>query len=690
MEHANINVGGTSGTNQSFLDTARKQLSKAGEKSSKIFGFVVLNSALGGIPGIMLTKAHLANLKSMKDASPRNTNVVSGMVTTVKQKSQTDKAINDSPQCRHKPEKMMEYLCARHGTEKVRAVMERAVKDDCRFNNSDKARFNFDKTELENALSDIEEKQAGKSSKKDNTLYVPDLEQEDLTNVQEGPVKQVSYSKSIEKDIKDELVAFVERKEIQVGVKDNIGQEVGVVKQNAGHMDYKMDANGKRIGNFHEKTTPSAELSNAKKMGNVTNQASVTYVDNTTQKEEVLMCRSGRTDTPEKIRDKSAGDIVARAMASKGQGDDCLKPVKDDNGNVLHFEYRRTDTTLMDTALLKSGYTLATGAFFNLGKETPLEAERMFVENKKKAVKNTWDESKCLRDANFRPFILHELKVDVGNGPELITVREYKPLVFQFVFSSQSKSTDNLVAARKANLPSTLELGRLFAEKSKSDASSIKDGSLAKSIKNYQDNPNSTNMQALQVKIIECRQDLLINILPSNPDNPEETRNLYALEGLHAMLTGKNMQNESIDTVEGTGQQFLYASILSEIAGVAIGAECKSGNDRTIAAVSLLSASKEWEKTRGEPLNPAEVKGENEGFKKIFTKYMIMLGEPNVMASRGVAEGDVKPVLKTKTHPLAQMLTTHDGANVEADMLVTGGARYGKKTCCLNTAVKQT
>lgn len=657
-----VNVNKSSDVNQSFLDTARRQIIKAGEKTSKIFGFVVLNSTLGGIPGIMLTKAHLANLKSIKDASPRNTNVVSSMVTTAKQKSQTDKAINESPQCRHDPKKMMKYLCARHGTEKVRAFIENATDSNtgtCRFNGDDD-RFEFNPTELLDALKEIEEKQG------DHTVYVSDNDSEDSTNVDE----QVSYSNSIKNDLQAELVAFVERKEIQVGVEDDSGNEVGVVKQNSGHMDYAEDG----VGEFHQGFTPSAELPNAKKIGNVVNQAYVTYDDKTTNKKEVLMCRSGRTDTPEKIKDKSAGDIVTRAMASKRKGDNCLKAAQDKDGNK-YFEYRRTDTTLMDTALLKSGFTLAKGALFNLGKETPLEAERLFVENKQKAVKNTWDESKCSGIDEKGPYILHKLNVDGSD----ITVREYKPLVFQFVFSSQANTTSNLEAARKANLPSTLELGRLFAKE-------VGDTQLENCIKAYQEKPNAKN-----------KEDLEKQLKNSHASVPAaKLRNKYALEGLYAMLTGVSMKGNSIDTIEGTGQQFLYASLLSEIAGVAIGAECKSGNDRTIAAVSLLSASKELEKINGEPFNPADVRGDNADFKPVFTKYMIMLGEPNVMASRGVAEGDKKkrPVLKTKTHPLAQLLTTdNNGKGIKAKMPATGGQRYqtksGKSTCSLDDAVLQ-
>ncbi len=117
-------------------------------------------------------------------------------------------------------------------------------------------------------------------------------------------------------------------------------------------------------------------------------------------------------------------------------------------------------------------------------------------------------------------------------------------------------------------------------------------------------------------------------------------------------LTGRDESSNSIDNAQGSALQFITTSILSNLANLPIGVECKSGNDRTATGMATICAQKEFRDTRGKFFIPGRNGEDDKAFAGLFMKYIEKFAQPNVLASRGIKKGDEKPVLKCKGSPV--------------------------------------
>jgi hypothetical protein len=266
-----------------------------------------------------------------------------------------------------------------------------------------------------------------------------------------------------------------------------------------------------------------------------------------------------------------------------------------------------------------------------------MENERQFISNKKKSIKEIFKDAKT--DKTGQRYIEHKFKITPPGKtePREITVREYQPQVFNFVFSGEAKNPQNISNARKSNIEPTLNLfRRVLANPEHNEFLKEKYNKLLDSA------GTPEGKEAL------CAQ-LLEDLKSSKP--PLTPKMEMALRAVLVTLTGEDQNNHNYDNMNDCDSQFLLSNHLSKMAGCPISVECKSGNDRTATSMALACAQEEFEREVGRPHDPNNTNDlEKAFFDKQFNKYMVAFGRPNVVASRGVKE-DGNPLLKTGKSP---------------------------------------
>lgn len=386
---------------------------------------------------------------------------------------------------------------------------------------------------------------------------------------------------------------------------------------------------------------------------------------------EVILARSCRTDNPGKVEQKSVFDIISRFQAAKKgstptgmverkvvKRDTRGFPRKDSRGDqITHtvYEYRRTDVTFMDDSFIKAaGTTLKTlWRMIKTKSLKPIESEQKFFNAKLATIDNLWSKKGGATWDDEKKEYYIEREIQVEGRTE--TVREYKPIVLNHVMSVLVKKAKKTAfinytqLARKQNIESHLAMLRIMTERNKA-------------LKAYF---TSTNTYPQGQEILDCinnptkeNRARLVELLRNVPQNiPSATAQEYqdlktGLDCLIMCLTGKDEFGKSIDNAQGSALQFIATSILAKLADLPIGVECKSGNDRTATGMAIICAQKEFRDTQGKFFIPGRDPVDDKAFANLFKKYIEKFAQPNVLASRGIKEGDEKPVLKCNKSPV--------------------------------------
>lgn len=400
----------------------------------------------------------------------------------------------------------------------------------------------------------------------------------------------------------------------------------GTLTQTHGHVS--QDENG--LPQFIKHKSISAEIQKKEpNVGEIANHGIIKFENG--GESEIVLSRSSRTDTPEKIQDKSRADILARLNTTSKKG---LTQIAD---NLC--TYQRTDVTLMDTNLLKATATAAKTTLGSLvsqvkGKgEKTIEDERAFVAAKRES------SAKLFKKA---PYLEHRFSID----GKVVTVREMRPLIFNFVFSGQAKDEKNIREAREQNvLPCLVLFNKLLKEKSPR----------LDSYKLLFENATHPE-EVLATHKNELIGRLTTDLLQKTFSNEPEMH--LALKGMLVTLTGKDEKGANYDTEHASDAQFLLLYNLSQVANSPISVECKSGNDRTATATALICAQKEYRAINGKPYDPLpfvpgvarRLHSEREEFGALFSKYILAFAKPNLLASRGADERG-NPDIKTRKSP---------------------------------------
>lgn len=554
--------------------------------------------------------------------------------------------LNNTANSRFNDEQLAKRLVAKYkDPEKINAAIDHIMENDTRFNNTRDAEFQVDHTRL-NAIKKHVEELAGPRSEKTEKKKPESRSSFERTGIISDEDLKSEYTRArrkekrekLQKSIASDLVGLINRKPTDASeFKDAKGVKHHM-KQTPGHM---------KDGKFIPGHTISAELSNIDaKVMELPNQAVITFhSSDPNQADEVILGRSGRSDMQNKVDDKSQLDILSRLESKTRKG---LKEVKDDNGNVL-YEYQRSDVTMMDTNKFKStGTTLLSGAkrtkkILQRKPVTPIESERKFVHDKRAAIKNQWAEGTPDPNRGGRRYIERTFTT---SDEQTYTVREYEPLVWNFVFSSSAKSDANVKAARQDNIPNALYLFSQLVQEPGFDQ-----------FANYAKIDTSTK---------EGQQELAAALEHELRYNQESLKRdqMLALKAVLVTLTGSDEKGKNYDNKDGSDVQFILLNHLADLTGTAITVECKSGNDRTATAMALRCSLKEFERVFGrryDPTQPDYISPKNRAkgktrtdldrMKTRFNRYALEFGAPNVRASRGMDEKG-KAVLKTYTSPV--------------------------------------
>ncbi len=514
----------------------------------------------------------------------------------------TYKTLNSTPNSRYSPKLLAKRLILNYGNpEKIITAIEGLRTNDIRFNGKNDF-FSVDKADLKVIL-------------------------DALKNASVKETKDKINPKKLQSAVATDLVGLVKRKPVTA---DAINETGPSMCQTSGHVNEKGEftKDGKTVSSLLQKTDAT--------VCEIANHAVITLGDSHNSNDEVVLSRSARTDTADKIDKKSLADIQARLDSTSKNG---LVKVNNSDGSY-HYEYQRVDISLMDANVLKSIATTLRSGIRNFKsimkgeKTSPVENERRFLRNKKRGIKEIWNKKESKVDpASNRRYIERTCSETVNGVKQEVKVREYEPLVSNFVFSGQAKKPDNVKSARLGNIEPAVALLRTMVENTQ-DLQKYKD--------TFDLSPTKRNKRLVELIEIDLKSEVL----------PENTKS--ALRAVLITLTGLDENKKNYDTKEGSGQQFLAFALLSEVANAAKSIECKSGNDRSLTAVALLCSAKEWQRNHeGNLYDPTQETDHSSfsTFKNSFNKYVTAFGPQNLLAARGVGEND-KADLKTGKSPV--------------------------------------
>lgn len=561
--------------------------------TARLAGLYLLAAMTAGIPGIaMVTATQRKKLAKLHDAAEEKLASLSSFA--VRNSKSDIKAQRASSY--HSVEETITLLCDKYGVATVTEALRYLENNDVRFNGTNTDLFTIDLKPLWDCIE-------GYAASAGNRPY--------------SSSKKAQQIPAATKEIAVQLIGLVTRIPVAHKVNDNNSHQL---IQSAGHPE--SDEHG--VVFIAPGTTISSHIYKKDNTPALANQSFITLANDKGQPQKVLLSRSARTDSSERIIAKSAGDIAAR-LKTPGKGGLTLV----DTGLHSYYIYQRTDATFLDSSLLKSMGMRA----FNFLKNGQPQDERLFLRHKSYAIESLWNSDKVKKDEVGRSYIEHL----INHEGEAALVREYRPLGLQFVFSSCAKKTSNLRAARLANLDSMLAMGCILTNK-------LNLPGLTQAIENYQKDPSDLHRYKLIIELMRAQQNI------SNTD----TLSSMALLGISATLTGK-LHNRSIDTVEGSVQLFLYSFILASAIDMPFSIECKSGKDRTATGMAMICAWEEFKLITGRYYDPATPVDslDFEQFAQLFVANIASFGKATSLASLGAASGDdPRALLKVKSSPV--------------------------------------
>jgi len=523
-----------------------------------------------------------------------------------------------------------------YGKKKVAEALDHIFTTDSRFNESG------DDT-LQHTLRDLvlvpEESVKGKSVKKKSKK----------SRVEPKLIKQVTTL----------LSGLLHRPPTQVDFQsssDSPSTQSCTMEQIHGHVEE---------GSFLPGYTVSSDLQKLKPgIAAIANHGVILFKKN--EQSSVLLSRSGRTDSTERIEQKSIADIRMRLASKTRDGLEQIgEPLNVDGHVETTYRYRRKDITFLDKSIIKTAITrLAT-----LGKNYSQD-ESLFINNKERAIEELWNQEKNKKvqfDEQGEPYLERRVMMD---DQSVAIVREYKPELVNYVFSSEAKRSvvqNNVKEARENNLAVTLKNCQRLLELPEMGNTGLRQLALG-----YIDQlltEKRTRNQGERESTISLLVLLLDQLVASTPPLPIKQR--IGLQGIRIALLGVDQEGNRYDNAQGSAVQFAYENVINDLLKMPTSIECKSGNDRTASAMAIACAQKEYEEVNEQPFDPRTMglsgSREMQVFSDLFLKYISAFAAPTVIASRGLGEGG-KAKLKTKASPIFQLFLKNASPALKAQV----------------------
>lgn len=441
-----------------------------------------------------------------------------------------------------------------------------------------------------------------------------------------------------------QLVGLVTRNTVEH--KYTKGDKTVTIKQDACHAETNTKNRTVKLSN--DKTAVSAELPKEERdVKTLPNTAIVTTGDG-----KVVCFRSAKTHKTDLQEQRSKADIAARVKVGKlpvNPGESVNGLTKNGDGSL---SYQPVIFTMMDSNPVKAMGTSAQG-LINRAKlaatmqgekaiQTPIENEQKFLEKMVKANQDRFDLKKnndLQIDTNGQYYIEH--KVDDGKGGT-VTVKEYSAIIQNHVFSGQSKKAENREHARQENIGGQIQMLKKMVEKEE-DSKLFEDISVGgKSVREYVNGLGSKPTKSQLNNISECLKQAASKMKDS------DTKKMV-LEAFHANLFGNSIDGKcSYDKEDSGADLAMFTGIQADYLGLSFSPQCKSGNDRTIAATAHKVAQEAYFTEQGNYFDPSNhSEDEENAYKEMYTQAIITFGFSNVEASRGPVEGP-KSGLKIK------------------------------------------
>lgn len=393
--------------------------------------------------------------------------------------------------------------------------------------------------------------------------------------------------------------------EIEAGDGGKYIQIQGHVRVKDGHESASFDS---KCGVLSAKLGTSVDPDDTQNMGFV-------IKENKDGSKEFIVGRTSRTDTPYKVKQNSL--MHAQALIESGIAKLTYPP---ENNGKPTFEFQRTDVSMMDNNLMKA---FLAGSKSRLEGKPP-ESEMAFLESKKSTINDMWnpDRGNVFQD-DKGVYIIHEIEFLENKDdlyPTTYYAKEYKPIFANLSIGTFVRN-DACDRIREENIPvfkdlfnSQLSVNDQTTLNKHIDA--ITKGTLPKA---YDLDKLSEPVQALQT---------FLNEKGFKIDN-------NAMRNLEIALTGMFL-GQPVAPEHQAISMALSLFEVSQAAGLTIGCECKSGNDRTQVFTSLALASKEFQAAHGKSFFFMEASpNERFNFLATFFDTVPKSGRPNLLAARG-------------------------------------------------------
>ena len=379
---------------------------------------------------------------------------------------------------------------------------------------------------------------------------------------------------------------------------DRVGQNGAIYVQRCGQMLTRPSGSMELAP---DTTLSSIAVKNDQKMGNEymlfynANLASV--VEGT----RTICGRSGRTDTARKLEELLVFNALSSLSAAKGDFSKATGFHTDPYSNTPYF--RMALTTAMDLSPLKSfaNQLLPQG-----------EDERQFIANIEESIQNLFQNRQSITRS-----VLHQ-----GKALELTIAR---PLLFNITMSGQSNTPRNIDAHRVFNRPTGLDLAlQLFSQW-------IQESDGRRSIAQMLTNAHIGKGPSLEEDTFWNSPMIQATRLTLSP------KQQLVLDALQVIFTGHDSAGTSLRQPRDPGKEFILLSHLLDETNIALSAQCKSGQDRTLTLTALRVACAAFEHERNAPFDPRLPPDHPDviRFRELFTESANQFGQNMVKLVRG-------------------------------------------------------
>ncbi len=379
---------------------------------------------------------------------------------------------------------------------------------------------------------------------------------------------------------------------------DRVGQNGAIYVQRCGQMLTRPSGSMELT---RDVTLSSIAVKNDQKKGNEymlfynANLASI--VEGT----RTICGRSGRTDTARKLEELLVFNALSSLEAADGDFSKATGFHADPYSDAPY--YRLALTTAMDLSPLKS---LATQLL------PQGEDERQFIANIEEAIQNLFQNRQSITRSVLRE----------GSSVELTIAR---PLLFNITMSGQSSTARNIDAHRAFNRPTAVDLAlQLFSQwvqesdGRRSVAQMFTNAHIGKGPSLEEDAFWDSPMMKASRKTLSPRQQLV-------------------LDAVEVIFTGHDSGGASLREPRDPGKEFILLSHLLDETNIALTAQCKSGQDRTLTLTALRVACAAFEHERNARFDPRLPPDHPDvvRFREIFTETANQFGENMVKLVRG-------------------------------------------------------